>query len=190
MSMLYVWHPVVLDDGHTLQVMITRGDSDQVGNGSPAFLAAILKAFGVTGIAKSGAVEFFRSNFYSEYWEEPGWESKWDVVWRCRITLAGKPTIKKKAAYVGIDEIDEYAEVIETRKKGPFACLAVAEFSTEKAATSVPDAAGTVFKVAPKRIHLHVEVGTADAKTLENPASKPNTLVAACEAAGGRVHVQ
>ena len=52
MSMLYVWNPTLLDEGRTLQVMITRGDSDQVGKGSTAFLTAIVTAVGAKATPK------------------------------------------------------------------------------------------------------------------------------------------
>ena len=207
MSMLYLWNPTLLDEGRTLQVMITRGDSDQVANGSTAFLAAILKAVGVKTASKGSTIEQFRCNYYSEYWEEPGWESRWDIVWRCRVKLAAAVAgVKIAGDYVGIDEIDEYSPDLDARKKAPYPGLVVAEFPSEKAAADAAAAiAGdphlmeartapkttpksSVFKVAAKRFHLHLSLGSLNVASFEADDSYANAVVERCEELGARVH--
>lgn len=208
MSMLYVWNPTLLDEGRTLQVMITRGDSDQVGKGSSAFLTAILTAVGAKATPKGARIERCRCNYYSEHWEEPGWESRWDLVWRCRIRLAA-PLVRFKSAtdYVGIDAIDEYNPTADSQESARFQCLAVAEFTTEKAAANAaaaiakdPDVSARrrttkgsalksdTFKIAPKRFHLHIELGSVDVSAVEKSDAHANVVVEKLEALGGSVH--
>jgi hypothetical protein len=59
--------------------------------------------------------------------------------------------------------------------------------TNEKGAQAI-DADGATYKVGPKRVHLHVELGVVDAKTFEDLDSQPNALIAECDAAGARVH--
>lgn len=207
MSMLYIWHPTIIKTGNLVQLMITRGDSDQVGKGSKAFAQSLLHIAGISAEPKTWKIESFRCNFYSEYWQDDDWQSRWDFVWRCRIETSEPATKVKAATYVGIDEIDEHSPQVDRYKMPPYRGLVIAEFTSETRAKAADDAirsdvpaskkkqgkghstSSAIFKIAAKKFHLHIDVGSGDEAFFSKNAY-PEKVVELCEEHGGLIHVQ
>jgi|GEM_PF-2608119 len=169
MSMLYIRQPGLSKDGKELHIILTRGDSDQIGQASERFVRALLSTLGITfhpplpqtsplplreGARGWGSVprpttwivKPYRCNYYSEYWKEGGWESRWDFVWR--LSLKFDAPVKAKPlenGYAGTDDIDDYSPAVGAHLHPPFQCLAIASFPTERQANT---AAGLVAKSA------------------------------------------
>lgn len=182
MSMLYLWHPTLLNKGSAVQFILTRGDSDQIGKGSKRFISALVDAIGTSSAPERWSVQSYRCNYYSEYWEEGDWESRWDFVWRVRVQLESPVNrVKLKMDYVGIDEIDDPSPNAEAYKRPPFRCLTVARFSSEKSAraaeshilkaqelgearraTGAKASKTDVLRIDARQFHLHAELGSGD----------------------------
>jgi len=208
MSMLYVWHPTIVGDGDVVQAMITRGDSDQVGEGSKQFVESLLQAVGVSAAAKTWKIESFRSNFYSEYWQEGDWQSRWDFVWRCRIKVQEPVAKLKNLHYLGIDEIDDPSARAEEYKKPPYRCLVIAQLASERRAGEVAElisgsevpagkkgAKGKppkpeIFRITGRKFHLHVDLGSGGEAFFSAAESYPETIAALCEKHGALIHVE
>jgi len=133
MSMLYIWNPCLNEDKTRLELIITRGDSDQVGNGSKEFVASLVKGMGLSFLPQRWSIQSYRCNFYSEYWQEEGWKSKWDFVWRLTAHFdrpVNPPDLK--APYLETDETDDYSPLVESYKQPPYQCLVIAQYLSQK----------------------------------------------------------
>ncbi len=208
MSMLYVWNPWLSDDKSQLELVLTRGDSDRVGAGSKRFVAGIARAVGVSAEPQRWSVQSYRCNYYSEYWQENGWESKWDYIWRLCVHFAGPvspPTLMR--TYVGTDEIDDYSAQLESYKQPPFKCLVVGAFHTEKQArsaagkiaddkeiheagrkVSAPEPVIDVYRLAAGGFQLRAEIGAGDEGFFTG--GYPDRVVSMLEASGGMTHAE
>lgn len=208
MSMLYLWHPAVGADGKVLDLILTRGDSDQVGGGAERFVGAILEALDISVPAHKWSIKSYRCNYYSEYWMENGWDSKWDFVWRMAVHFKDPVSVRPlKMGYLGLDMIDDYSPLVESYKVEPFACLVAAMFSSEKQAQSAarkivedrelsearhaakaPDPVTEVVRVSGKEFQVRAVIGKGDRRFFEG--AYPDMVVAMLETGGGVVHAQ
>ncbi|HBA90028.1 MAG TPA: hypothetical protein DCZ75_19135 [Geobacter sp.] len=206
MSMLYLWHPAVSADGKVLDLILTRGDSDQIGGGADRFVGSVLDAIDISTPANKWSIKPYRCNFYSEYWMEEGWDSKWDFVWRMSVHFKESVAVEPlKLGYVGLDMIDDYSPLVESYKVEPFACLAVATFSSENQAQSAarkiaedrelvevrhavkaPAPVTEVLRISGKEFEIRAEIGKGDRRFFEG--AYPDMVVAMLEAGGGNVH--
>ncbi len=207
MSMLYLWHPAVIKDGTVLDMIITRGDSDQVGGGSERFVSAVLNALDVTAQAEKWSIRPFRCNFYGEYWMEDDWKSKWDFVWRMTVHFKEAVTVEPlKLGYQGIDDIDDYSPLMESYRYEPYACLVVAAFLSEQQAKGaagkivedrdlrearhVAGAPEPVPEVVPAGgdFHLRAVIGSGEDSFFKG--DYPKLVVSLLEKSGGVVHAE
>lgn len=207
MSMLYLWHPAVSEDGKGLDLILTRGDSDQIGGGAERFVSAVVRTLGISVPPEKWSIRPFRCNFYGEYWMEDGWESKWSFVWRMTVRFREPVAVEApKLGYLGIDDIDDYSPLIESYKYEPFACLAIAAFVSEKkaqaaAAKIVEDrdlkearrSAGTQNPVVEVvrvdgDFHLRAVIGSGDEALFAGPY--PALVVSLLEKSGGIIHAE
>lgn len=207
MSMLYLWHPSVSADGTVVDFILTRGDSDQVAGGSARFVKALAGALEIGAEPIKWAIKSYRCNFYSEYGEEDGWESKWDFVWRATFHFKAQVAVKTPVAgYLGIDQIDDYSPQVESYKFEPFSCLAVGTFPTEdkaketarrvirdkelaaaRKAVSAPDPVVQVVRVKEREFHLRGSLGSGDEKFFQGPY--PELVLSFLQASGAKIHV-
>lgn len=207
MSMLYLWHPAVGNDGTMLDLIITRGDSDQVGGGSERFVTAVAKSLGIEATPEKWSIRPFRCNFYSEYWTEEGWTSKWDFVWRMTVYFREQVSVEPlKAGYRGLDEIDDYSPLGESYRFEPFSCLLVATFlSLEQARLAAaklaedrdlqearrpvhaPQPAADILAVGAE-FHLRAMLGSGDRPFFEG--GYPDMALNLMERSGGIVHAE
>lgn len=208
MSMLYLWHPAVSASGTELDLILTRGDSDQVDGGSERFVEAVLKAVGIKQPAEKWSIKPNRCNFYGEYWREEGWRSQWDFAWRMAVHFKNQIEVKPlPTGYLGLMEIDDYSPLAESYKYEPYACLVIAAFtSQEKAraaaeklagdkeietarhAAAAPEPQIKVLQVAPKEFHLRAAIGSGDEPFFTG--GYPALVVSMLEAAGGATHAE
>lgn len=208
MSMLYLRHPAVTEDGKGLDIILTRGDSDQIGGGSERFVAAVLDALHVTAEPQKWAIRSYRCNYYSEYWQEKGWDSKWDFVWRMAVHFKSEIAIEPlKLGYLGINDIDDYSPLVESYKVEPFGCLVAATYSSEKQAQSAarkisedteltearhaakaPEPVTVVERVSGREFQVRCILGKGDRRFFEGPY--PDMVVNMLESGGGRVHAE
>lgn len=207
MSMLYLWHPAVSEEGRKLDLILTRGDSDQIGGGAERFVSAVTNALGISVPPLKWSVRPFRCNFYSEYWMEDGWESKWSFVWRMTVHFREPVAVETlQSGYLGLDEIDDYSPMMESYKFEPFACLVIAAFlsgnKAQAAATKIAEdrdllearrGAGTqapaveVVQVDGD-FHLRAVIGSGDASFFTG--SYPALVVSLLEKSGGVIHAE
>lgn len=206
MSMLYTWDPAVGGDGKRVDIILTRGDADQIGPGSKEFVATVLRAWSITASPRRTNINAYRCNFYSEYWKDGGWENEWDFVWRLSAHFPSNITLKKRPLhYVGIDRVDDYSVTMEAYKHPPFAGLIVAEFAAEKAALAAAAEissdkelralgapshapADAVFRLGGKRFQVRAEVGSGGGDVFGGAVLK--RLLARLAAQGGKMHVE
>ena len=208
MSMLYLWHPAVSETGLELDLILTRGDSDQIGGGADRFVAAVLGALEIATPPVKWSIKPHRCNFYSEYWREDGWQSRWDYVWRMTVHFKTEVALEPlKLGYLGIDDIDDYSPLVESYKYEPFACLAVAVFASEEkaqgAALRMTDdreieaerqAAGApppvlqVVRVATREDHLRAAIGSGGEEFFTG--DYPAMVVSMLEKSGGITHAE
>jgi hypothetical protein len=208
MSMLYIWHPSVSKDGHDLELILTRGDSDQIGAGCDRFIAGILRAIGISAAPDQVSIKPYRCNFYGEYWQEEGWQSQWDFVWRLSANFRKQITVEPlQQGYLGTDEIDDYSELIESYRQTPFSCLVIGAFSEENLAqaaarkvvdskevvtawctVAAPIPSVEILRVAPDQFQVRAAIGAGDEDFFTS--GYPAAIVAMFEAAGGVTHAQ
>ena len=208
MSMLYLWHPSVSGDGKVLDCVLTRGDSDQVGGGSERFVSALASTMEIGTIPLKWSIKPYRCNFYSEYWSEGGWESRWDFIWRVTVHFKAQVAVRPvKLGYLGIDDIDDYSPLVESYKFEPFSCLVAGSFTSEEKAretarrlandkelvtarkgAAAPDPVIQVVRVDEKAFHLRAALGSGDASFFKG--EYPELALSFLEAAGAVTHVQ
>jgi hypothetical protein len=208
MSMLYIWNPCLSDDKTELELILTRGDSDQVGNGSKEFVTSLVKSVGMLSLPQRWSIQSYRCNFYSEYWQEKDWKSKWDFVWRLSAHFdkpTHPPTLKK--SYIGTDEIDDYSPEVESYKEPPFKCLVVAQYTTDKQAhiaarrisedreisvcrnaVGAPDPVIHVLRFSAKQFQVRADIGGGDEPFFKS--DYPDSIVSMLEASGGITHAE
>ena len=208
MSMLYLWNPATSGDGKSLEVIITRGDSDQVGGGSERFVGAILKTLGIVHLPGSWSITPYRCNFYSEYAQEGGWDFRWDFVWRLAARFS-QPVAPKtfKRGYLGTNDIDDYSAQVGAYRCPPFNCLVVGAFATQQMAVTAaekivsdrelaaagralaaPEPSLDILRVAAGEFHLRTVVGTGDQAFFES--NYPGSILTLLAANGGRIHAE
>lgn len=207
MSMLYLRHPAVGNDGTVLDLILTRGDSDQVGGGSERFVNAVSSRLGIKAQPRKWSIRPFRSNFYGEYWMEEGWEPKWDFVWRMTVHFRTAVSVEPlKLGYLGLDEIDDYSPFMESYKFEPFACLAIAAFLSEpkaeaaarrvvedrdlleaRRAVGVQSPAVDVLRVGDD-FHLRAVLGSGEKPFFTS--NYPGMVLSMLEKTGGIVHAE
>ncbi|QWV95096.1 hypothetical protein KP004_07940 [Geomonas oryzisoli] len=208
MSMLYLWHPSVGADGTVVDFILTRGDSDQVGGGSERFVSALIAALDLGAEPLKWGIKPYRCNYYSEYWEDKGWASKWDFVWRVtlhfRVQVAIEPL---KLGYLGINDIDDYSPEVESYKFEPFSCLAVAVFDSEHKARETarrlitdkeltakrkevlaPDPVVQVVRVNNGEYHVRAALGSGDETFFRS--DYPEMVLSFLQASGGVIHAE
>lgn len=208
MSMLYLWHPSVSGDGNVLDFILTRGDSDQIGGGSDRFVSALTAALEITTIPLKWSIKPYRCNFYSEYWSEGGWESRWDFIWRVTVHFKAQVAVQPlKQGYLGIDDIDDYSPLVESYKFEPFSCLVAGSFTSEektretarriasdkelaaaRKGAAAPDPVIQVVRVDEKAFHLRAAIGSGDASFFQG--EYPELVLSFLESAGAVTHVQ
>lgn len=208
MNKLYLWHPSVGGDGTVLDLIITRGNSDQVGGGSERFVSAITEALGIAAMPLKWSVKPYRCNFYSKYWNEEAWDSRWDFVWRLTCHFAAPVSVQPlKAGHLGTEEIDDYSPLVESYKYEPFACLAIGVFPSEEKAKAVarkmltdgemaaarqeaaaPDPVLQVVRVKSDEFHLRAAIGSGEASFFLG--GYPSTVLSLLEASGARMHAE
>ena len=207
MSMLYLWHPAVSADGTVLDMILTRGDSDQVGGGADRFVGATLRTLDIPVPAEKWSIRPFRCNFYSEYWTQGDWKSQWDFVWRMTLHFKRPVTVEPlQQGYLGIDDIDDYSPLVESYKYEPFACLVVAAFPSQQQAeaaagriaedrdlrearqiAAAPDPATEVLRVGGD-FHLRGVLGGGDDNFFKG--DYPKMVVSLLEKSGGVIHAE
>ncbi|QWV99062.1 hypothetical protein KP005_07195 [Geomonas nitrogeniifigens] len=208
MSMLYLWHPSVSADGTVVDFILTRGDSDQVGGGSERFVGALIGALDLGAEPLKWGIKPYRCNYYSEYWEEEGWQSRWDFVWRVtlhfRVQVAVEPI---KLGYLGISDIDDYSPEVESYKFEPYSCLAVAVFDSENRAKDTarrlitdkeltaarkevpaPDPVVQVVREQNGEFHVRASLGSGDETFFRG--AYPDTVLTFLQASGGVIHAK
>lgn len=207
MSMLYLWHPAVSKDGTILDLILTRGDSDQIGGGADSFVSAVARTLNISVLPAKWSIRPFRCNFYSEYWMEDGWEAKWSFVWRLTVHFGEPVTVEPlENGYLGINDIDDYSPLMESYKYEPFACLVIAEFVSEQQALAAANkivedrdlhearrAAGTQNPVAEVvqvdgDFHLRAMIGSGDESFFKGPY--PGLVLNLLERSGGILHAE
>lgn len=208
MSMLYLWHPSVSADGTVVDLIITRGDSDQVGGGSERFVAALTAALNINAAPWKWAIKSYRCNYYSEYWEEEGLDSKWDFIWRATLHFKAQVAVTPlKLGYLGINDIDDYSPLVESYKFEPFACLAAGVFKSEEKAketarrlindkelgaarkeAAAPDPVVQVVRVNPKEFHLRAVLGSGDESFFTG--GYPDMVLSFLETSGAVIHAE
>ncbi|WP_224982597.1 hypothetical protein [Geomonas agri] len=206
MSMLYLWHPSVGADGTVVDFILTRGDSDQVGGGSERFVSALMGVLDIRAELLKWGIKPYLCNYYSEYWDEDGRESKWDFVWRVTIHFRVQVAIQPlKLGYLGIDYIDDYSPEVESYKFEPFSCLAVGVFNSEHMAKEIarrvitdkeltaarkvvpaPDPVVQVVRVNQGAFHLRAALGSGDDKFFLG--SYPEMVLSFLQASGAVIH--
>lgn len=208
MSMLYLWQPVLSEDGKKLEIMLTRGDSDQIGDGSERFVASVLNSLGVSASPESRTVTPYRCNFYSEYWMKNGWEYQWDFVWSLSVRF-DRPVAPEtlQLGYLGTDDIDDYSPRVARYRHPPFHYLAVGRFPTQKRAQAAADriladreivsarrAIGApeplveVLRVADGEFQVQAAIGEGDVGFFRS--GYPGTILSMLEVSGGRIHAE
>lgn len=208
MAKLYLWHPAVSTSGTELDLILTRGDSDQVGGGSDRFVDAVLKALGIENEAAKWSIKPNRCNFYGDYRREEGWRSQWDFAWRMEAHFKSPVAVKPlPAGCLGLMEIDDYSPLVESYKYEPYACLVIGAFNSEEKASSAaeklagdkeiqaarhaaaaPEPQVKLFQVAPKEFHLRAAIGSGDESFFTGVY--PALVLSMLEAAGGTTHAQ
>lgn len=208
MSMIYLWHPSVGGDGTVLDLILTRGDSDQIGGGSERFISAVTNDLGITAMPVKWAIKPYRCNFYSEYWMEEGWKSKWDLIWRVTVHFKSPVSVQPlKMGYKGIDDIDDYSPLVESYKYEPIGCLVVGVFASEEKAKAVarniltdgdlaaarsaaaaPDPLVQVVRVKPEEFHLRAAIGSGEKEFFTG--DYPVMVISLLEASGAITHVE
>ncbi|MBU5612522.1 hypothetical protein [Geomonas azotofigens] len=208
MSMLYLRHPSVSADGTVVDFILTRGDSDQVGGGSERFIGALIGALDIGAEPLKWGIKPYRCNYYSEYWDEEGWESTWDFVWRVTIHFRVQVAIKPfKLGYLGINDIDDYSPEVESYKFEPFSCLAVGVFDAENKAketarrvindkeltaarkeVSAPDPVVQVVRVGNGEFHLRAALGSGDERFFRG--EYPEMVLSFLQSSGAVIHAQ
>lgn len=208
MSMLYLWHPAVGASGTELDLIITRGDSDQVGGGSDRFVGAVLNALKIREPAEKWSIKANRCNFYGEYWREEGWRSQWDFAWRMEVRFKNPVEVKPlPTGYLGLMEIDDYSPLAESYKYEPYACLVVAAFASQERANlaagklagdkeieaarheaAAPEPQIKVLQVASREFHLRAAIGSGDEPFFTG--GYPALVLSMLEAAGGATHAE
>ncbi len=83
MSRFYVWQPrLSIENRHRLQLTILYGGSDQIFQGTDAFIAALLRDIGLANYTLAGwEIKPVRSKYYSTYIGEGNWQDEWQVAW-------------------------------------------------------------------------------------------------------------
>jgi hypothetical protein len=208
MSMLYLWHPSVSADGTVVDLILTRGDSDQIGGGSDRFVTALAGALDITALPQKWSIKPYRCNYYSEYWDEEGWDSKWDFIWRATIHFKAQVAVTPlKLGYIGIDVIDDYSPLVESYKFEPFACLAAGvleaedkaretarrlindkELTAARKAASAPDPVVQVVRVNPKQFHVRAAIGSGNASFFQE--GYPDMVISFLETSGAVIHAE
>lgn len=208
MSMLYLWHPAVSETGKEVDLILTRGDSDQVGGGSERFVNALLGILRVEATAQKWSLRSFRCNYYSEYWMEEGWESKWDFVWRMTLHFREPVAVQAlNSGYLGIDEIDDYSPLVESYKYEPFGCLAVAAFLSQQQAVAAatrlmedgdlkearravgaPAPMSQVVGIGAGKFQLRAVLGSGDEAFFKS--QYPELVLSLLERGGGVIHAE
>lgn len=208
MSMLYLWHPAVSEKGTEVDLILTRGDSDQVGGGSDRFINDVLSVLKVSVPVRKWSIRSYRCNYYGEYWMEDGWESKWDFVWR--VTLHFKEPVAVEPlqlGYLGIDHIDDYSPLVESYRYEPFGCLVVAAFPSQQQAEAAavkltedrdllearhaagaPSPAVEVARIGEDKFQLRAVLGAGDQTFFKSPY--PQLVVSLLERSGGATHAE
>ena len=206
MSMLYLWHPVLSKDKRTVRLVLTRGDSDRIGQGCRRFIDVLLSLVGVSGEPGAWNIASARCNYYGEYWQETSWESRWDLVWRVEIGLASSATrLEFKQPYIGLDEIDDLPAAPDAHAKPMIRFVASVIFSREKDAraavgqlihaSELPDAgrpaaapapAVNLLEIGSHLIKLDADLGSGDEAFVAS--GYPDAMVASLARSGGRIH--
>ena len=206
MSMLYLWHPSVSADGTVLDLILTRGDSDQVGGGSERFISHLAGTLDISAVPQKWAIKSCRCNYYSANREEQGWDSRWGFIWRVTIHFKAQVAVMPlKLGYLGIDEIDDYSPLVDSYKYEPFACLAIGAFAAEDKAkatarrvindkeltaarkgASAPDPIVQVVRVNSERFHVRAALGSGDQSFFQG--GYPDMVLSFLETSGAVIH--
>lgn len=208
MSMLYLWHPAVSDKGTEVDLILTRGDSDQVGGGSDRFINDVLGALKVSVPVQKWSIRSYRCNYYGEYWMEDGWESKWDFVWRMTLHFKEPVAVEPlQLGYLGIDHIDDYSPLVESYRYEPFGCLVVAAFLSKQQAEAAavklaedrdllearhaagaPSPSVDVMRIGDGKFQLRAVLGAGDQTFFKS--TYPQLVVSLLERSGGATHAE
>lgn len=200
MSVFYIWNPTLKKtDPPTVDFIVTSGDGDQIGEGSPKFYAAALKDVGVDAKPwKCDPLVLSRSSYYSD---EPkaGWEDRWRVVWRARATLKTAP--KKMPMHkgpVGTDADDEtFSRERHWLSAESFHCLVVADFATDAAFEKARSAVAKLPNAKKYEVQrmvgrdclpqLQVDLGERPVGFFEDGATEAEKVIEICCKNGGAV---
>ena len=200
MSAYYAWNPVLAGTSPpAVESILTVGDAGGMGQGTRAFVQAVLGEMGLEVPLAASSLRAYRCRYYAEFLDE-GWRAEWPLVWKLRAELHAIPLRLPRSAFgwFGIERAVDAASVIAPEPRA----LVVADFADERALRSARQA----VRVAARRgeleqlptfargeaygrhPQLHVDLGERDDAFYAGGAVEAVRVQAICEARGGTTH--
>ena len=208
MSAFYVWSPSKSDNNASVvEVLLTRGDTDSIAEGSMAFGQEIIKSIGLDDRVTGCAVKAFRSNYFSEYLGESDWRDVWQPVWKVEIAV-NKPNVlvpQLRTNGIGTDAEDEsWTPQKRLRDDTMLNCLVIADFKNSKGRERARNAIVESGAAGPTRIiptfhetrivnkyeELQIDLGPFPARFYSEGASYAESTIDICRRLKGSVNFQ
>jgi hypothetical protein len=131
MSSFYIWNPRIATDSDQVECIVTGCDVPGIPR-SEAFISFLLGELGVDAKPESWNVTWCRSNYYTDYRDEPDWQDVWQIAWRLVITMGRLvPPKRFKRPAVPWLEIDFTGEDWLKKPDHDLTCLVNADFGKE-----------------------------------------------------------
>jgi hypothetical protein len=212
MAGLYLWSPCLLPDIRSMiEVIVTRGETSGIADGTSEFARAVLEGIGVKADVSAWTVTPCRTKYFSEYLGEPDWRDNWQLVWKIRIqtTMPVDRLPELKQNGIGTDAGDNsWSPDKRVKDDDAVRCLVIADFKTENARSSAEAAVAQCFsadvreryrvgppelrhaRIPPKIEQLQIDLGLFAGRFYADGADYAETVMDACKKAKGTVHFQ